>query len=71
MRRGQNGSLVTGAGAAQIAALGAGVYTLDTLPDISFSDEYFRPQISEVKAEQKLKQYADAVRRSGGWAKWD
>ena len=69
--RAQRGSQATGAGAAQMAALGAGIYTVENLPEIPFCDEHFYPVMEEQEAVRKLRQYRDAVRRSAGWMKWD
>lgn len=69
--RARKGSQATGAGAAQMAALGAGVYSLKTLPEIQFEDDYFFPQMDGETSAQKLARYRDAVKRSAGWMKWD
>lgn len=59
----------TAIGAAMMASLGAGIYTLETLPDIMKYDKVFKPAISKEERDEKLFFYHKAVERSFGWLK--
>ena len=59
----------TAIGAAMMASLGAGIYTLETLPDIMKYDKVFKPAISKEERDEKLFIYHKAVERSFGWLK--
>ncbi len=52
--RPQKSSQLTGAGAAQLAAIGAGVYTLSDLPEIETETEELYPVMDEVTAKKRL-----------------
>lgn len=67
--RPQKSSQLTGAGAAQLAAIGAGVYTLSNLPEIETETEEFYPVMDEVTAKKRLLQYRNAVERARAWSK--
>ncbi len=59
----------TAIGAAMIASLGAGIYTMENLPDVMNYDKVFYPAISKEEREEKLFYYHKAVDRSLGWLK--
>ena len=63
------GSAATGAGAAMMAAVGAGVYTVEELPDIADKYDLFEPKLTKEEAFEKTSKYRDAVKRAAQWAK--
>lgn len=62
-------SEATALGAAQMASIGAGIYTLDTLPDAMVYDAVFVPSMSAEERNIRLKNYRKAVTRATGWLK--
>ena len=59
----------TALGAAEIAALGAGIYTLKTLPDPMVYDAVFHRTMPDDVRDARLKNYRKAVARSAEWLK--
>lgn len=59
----------TSLGAAEMAALAVGFWTLDDMEHALTIDRSFQPQISEEERERKYSIWQDAVRRSIGWMK--
>ncbi|MCI8991222.1 MAG: glycerol kinase [Eubacterium sp.] len=67
--RPQESAGLTAAGAARLAAVGAGIYTLETLPETETETDKFYPMIDEETAKRKLSRYRDAVERAKAWMK--
>ncbi len=59
----------TALGCAEMAALGAGIYTLDNLPDPLIYDRVFHPQMTPEVRAANLKRYSNALERQTGWLK--
>jgi glycerol kinase len=59
--------VTTALGAAQVAAIGAGVETMETLPDSHVYDRVFTPAVSEEERRFRLGYYRKAVERSSEW----
>lgn len=57
----------TALGAAQIAALGAGMYTLDNLPDPLKYDRVFKPSMDPAVRAENIKNHKKAIERQKGW----
>ena len=67
--RPQESAGLTAAGAARLAAVGAGIYTMETLPETETETDKFYPMIDEETAKRKLSRYRDAVERAKAWMK--
>lgn len=67
--RPQKSSRLTAVGAAQLTAIGAGIYTLDNLPETASETDEFYPAIDDETAKKRLKRYRDAVKRAEAWTK--
>ncbi|MGI6193525.1 MAG: FGGY family carbohydrate kinase [Christensenellales bacterium] len=59
----------TALGAAQVAALGAGLYTLENLPDPLKYDRVFKPAMDPAVRAANIKNHKKAVERQLGWLK--
>ena len=57
----------TAFGAAEITALGCGMYTLENLPDPMEYDSIFKPELSEEERAEKTYFYKKAAASSLGW----
>ena len=59
----------TSLGAAEMAALATGFWTLDEMDKALSIDRSFDPQIDEAERERRYTQWQDAIKRSIGWMK--
>ncbi len=59
----------TALGAAYLAGLTAGIWTLDQIREVRQSDKKFEPQISTMKRDQLYKNWKKAVERTFNWAR--
>ncbi|MFY0607836.1 MAG: glycerol kinase GlpK [Cyclobacteriaceae bacterium] len=59
----------TALGAAYLAGLTAGIWTLDQIRDVRKSEKKFEPQITPEKRNQLYKNWKKAVERTFDWAK--
>lgn len=67
VHRCRSGAEATALGAAKMAAVGAGIYTPETLPKDPVAGDVFRPLMSEETSLAMLERYRKAVARSAGW----
>lgn len=68
VKRSKEADYITALGAAQIAAIGAGIYLEDELCVMHDGYDWFTPQLDEKARQKRIRRYREAARRAGGWA---